>query len=123
MRRVEQAIQRQIISGLRAGLPKSWLVFHVPNGGQRSKIEAAIFSAMGVMPGIPDIVILGETEAAATAWFLEVKSDTGRLTPIQKACHERLQELGFGVAVVRSWDEALKQIGHWRLPHRFGGHA
>lgn len=30
---------------------------HVPNGGKRSKIEAAIMSGLGVKRGVPDILI------------------------------------------------------------------
>lgn len=31
------------------------LLFHIPNGGKRTKIEAGRFKAMGVLPGIPDL--------------------------------------------------------------------
>ena len=34
------------------------LLFHVPNGGTRNKIEAAKFKAMGVRPGIPDFLFI-----------------------------------------------------------------
>ncbi len=34
------------------------LLWHVPNGGARNKIEAAKFKAMGVRPGIPDYNML-----------------------------------------------------------------
>jgi hypothetical protein len=32
--------------------------FHVPNGGWRSPIEAAILKGQGVRPGVPDLVAI-----------------------------------------------------------------
>lgn len=121
MNRPEQAIHRQIISGLRAGLPRDWIVAHAANGGYRTKAEAGIFKAMGVVPGFPDIMILGEAEHGATCWFFEVKAGETKQyepTPIQLAMHERLRELGFAVAVVCSWDQTKRWCSHWQLPLR-----
>jgi len=122
MSRPEQIIHRQIVSGLRAGLPANWIVTHLANGGYRTKAEGGIFKSLGVLAGMPDILILGETEHGATAWFFEVKAtEKGRLTDLQKAVHARLRELGFGVETVASWDQALRMARHWRLPLRFAG--
>jgi hypothetical protein len=118
MKRLEQSIQRSIITGLRMSLPGGWIVCHPANGGYRTKVEGAIFKAMGVLPGIPDIMVLGEADHGATCWFFEVKSDTGTLTPAQRDMHERLRDLGFGVAVVKSWDDVLTTARMWRLPLR-----
>ena len=124
MKRIEQAIHRQIVAGLRQVLPHGWIVAHIPNGGKRTQVEGAVFKALGVLPGMPDIVVLGaDRQGSATAWFLEVKTDNGRLTEIQSLMHDKLKDIGFPVAVVRSWDEALKQARHWRLPLRIVGEA
>lgn len=37
--------------------PELSLLFHVPNGGKRSKVEAARFKAMGVQAGVPDLFL------------------------------------------------------------------
>ena len=37
--------------------PELALMYHVPNGGKRSKSEAARFRAMGVKAGVPDIFL------------------------------------------------------------------
>lgn len=39
------------------GCPSERLLFHVPNGGWRDKRSAAIFKAMGVRAGIPDLIL------------------------------------------------------------------
>jgi hypothetical protein len=119
MKRIEQAIHRQIVAGLRAALPRRWVVAHIPNGGHRSDVEGAIFKAMGVLPGMPDIMILGETDEGSRAWFFEVKRDhKAPLTAHQKNVHETLRDLGFAVEVVTSWTEALRWANHWRWPLR-----
>ena len=35
-----------------------FLIFHVPNGGSRNKIEAALMKAKGVISGIPDLIFI-----------------------------------------------------------------
>ena len=120
MNRPEQAIHRQIVAGLRDTLPNTWIVAHIPNGGKRTKVEGAIFKALGTLPGMPDIIILGaDAHGSATAWFLEVKAGRGKPTDIQAACHQRLRDLGFAVEIVTSWTEAKRWANHWRLPMRF----
>jgi hypothetical protein len=57
--RPEEALHRAGVAYLRAALPSPWIVFHVPNGGGRSKAEAGILKAMGVLAGMPDLFVCG----------------------------------------------------------------
>lgn len=50
------------------------LLFHVPNGGKRSKIEAAQFKGMGVVPGVSDFVFLYKQRA----YLIELKKLDGK---------------------------------------------
>ena len=59
MRRPEEALHRVCVAYLQAALPKPWLVWHTPNGGGRSKAEAGILKAMGVVAGMPDLFVCG----------------------------------------------------------------
>ena|SRR3990172_10253052 len=91
--------------------------FHPANGGSRDKREARIFAALGVKPGVPDIIIVRPSKRSAMRAFIELKSDKGRLTPAQQAWHEELRLQGWNGAVCRSLDEviaALKQWGYMR---------
>lgn len=119
--RPEQSFQRMVVDGLRAFLPRTWLIVHYPAGGYRTPAEAGIFKAMGAIPGFPDIMVLGEASWGAGAWFLELK--TGKLGPteVQAACHDKLRGLGFGVEVVRSWPEVLTVARQWRWPMKVVG--
>lgn len=119
MRHHERELQKAIVHALRVALPPSWVCIHVPNGGLRTKAEASIFKGMGVQPGVPDLILFGETEGwGASTFFVEVKADAGRLTSAQVAMHERLRDLGFPVAVVRSLDDVSTACKQWRIPLR-----
>ena len=59
MNRPEEQLHRACVAYLRAALPKPWIVWHTPNGGGRSKAEAGILKAMGVLAGMPDLFVMG----------------------------------------------------------------
>lgn len=63
MKRDEEKLQRALVAYLRAALPRPWLVFHPANGGGRSKAEAGILKAMGVLAGMPDLLVVGPRTA------------------------------------------------------------
>ena len=57
--------------------------------------------------GVPDrIAILPDGQI----WFIELKTESGRLTPIQVWQIDRLRQLGVNVAVIRGMDEAAEFI-------------
>lgn len=72
MNRPEEALHRAGVAYLRAALPSPWIVFHVPNGGGRSKAEAGILKAMGVLAGMPDLFVMGP-RIARTAHELKME--------------------------------------------------
>ena len=76
MKRPEQALQINLVSALRLMLPEPWLVVHVPNGGGRSKAEAGIFKAMGVLAGFPDLLVIGPYRRAASGFSLGAMIDS-----------------------------------------------
>jgi hypothetical protein len=67
-RRSEDAIQRAVFEHLRARPARGVFCFHVPNGGYRSRTEAAILKGIGVTPGVPDVIAIrgGESLRART---------------------------------------------------------
>lgn len=54
--------------------------WHTSNGGSRNKAEAGKFKLMGVLPGVPDIIIMYR----GGVMFLELKDLKGKLSPGQK---------------------------------------
>jgi hypothetical protein len=99
----EAAIQRAVIAHLGWRAPPDCFYFHPANGGYRSRIEAAILSGLGVVAGVPDVIIVYRGRVFA----LEVKAEDGRLTAAQIACHARLREAGAIVGVAVGIDAAL----------------
>jgi hypothetical protein len=83
------------------------LVFHCANGGYRTKAEAARLKWIGVVPGVPDLILLLRKGRCA---FWEVKTPKGALSPEQKAFIARLTELGHSWGIVRSIDDARREL-------------
>ena len=82
------------------------LLFHVPNGGLRKGREAAKFKAMGVVPGVADLIFLLEGKT----YFIEMKDDKGRQSDSQKLWERKVLEHGFEYHVARSLDDFKKII-------------
>jgi len=91
------------------------MVFAVPNGGLRSKAEAARLKWTGVVAGVPDLAVVAP---GGRVFFLEVKTEAGRLSADQRAVHDRLVALGTPAAIVRSIDEARLAFAAWGLQTR-----
>ena len=98
----EHVIQREIVRALRAdGL----LVFAIPNGGRRNVVTATRLKAEGVMAGAPDLFV-----ADYGGFFLEVKTETGKLSAAQDAMAQALFERNFLMFTVRSVAEAQAAV-------------
>src|SRR5262245_50676673 len=109
--RPEDIIQRAVIKHLRTRPAPGVFAFHVPNGGKRKPIEAAILTGLGVVAGVPDIFAI----RAGHAYALELKADAGRLSPAQEQTIHRLRAAGATTAVAHGLDAALHQLEDWGL--------
>jgi hypothetical protein len=103
----EAQIQRAIIRRLAA---RGIVALHVRNEGKRSDVERLRAVADGLMPGFPDLILIG---THGRVGFLEVKSGTGRLSPQQRDRIAMLHRRGQLVAVVRDQDYAEHVIRQW----------
>lgn len=101
----ETLLQKEIVTALRS--LHLWVV-RVPGQGTMQHVGPgrAVLKA-SEMAGFPDLLVLGPE--GLTAW-LEVKTPTGRLSPGQKARHDRLATLSHTVAVVRSAEQAVSVL-------------
>ena len=99
--------------------PELALMFHIPNGGMRSKSEAARLKKQGVEAGVPDICIPC-AKCGKHGLFIELKKLTGgRTSKEQKEWIEALNKAGYAATVCCGWKEASKMILaylEWRLP-------
>jgi len=106
-RHPEADAQRAIVHALRVVLPRGSIVHHsaneVTSGNRSGKSRQAILQGMGVHRGFADLIVL----SGGRVLFLEVKSQTGRLSPAQANFRDVVRDQGFAWALVRSVDDAL----------------
>jgi hypothetical protein len=114
MKGPEFAIHVAILEWIRAVAP-SLLPFHPANGGLRTASEAQALKRMGVVPGIPDIVILAP---GGSVYLIEVKPPGGELSKDQRAINERFLEMGIPHCVCRSIEDARIALKNWNLTTR-----
>lgn len=109
----EDQIQIQIIkecSFLKYnGLPLLKIIRHIPNGGLRSKTEAARLKGMGVLAGTPDIH-LPVPRHNFSSLYLELKTEEGELSKDQKEQIKILRSLGNKVVICRNVADSMTEI-------------
>ncbi len=77
------------------------LLFHVPNGGTRNKIEAAKMKGMGVVSGVADLLFIYNGSLHA----FELKVGNNTQSEAQKNWAERVWFHGVKYYVVRTEEE------------------
>jgi hypothetical protein len=95
----EDEIQLEVSAWLDHHLPSDWRWFHPPNGGWRKKATARRLKAMGVKPGVSDIIICRPD--GPDIW-IELKAFAGVLTPAQKDWRDWMKAAGRPYFVARS---------------------
>lgn len=118
MKRPEQEIHKAVVSHLNARSYPGTFFFHPANGGKRTPFEARLFKSLGVISGVPDIIVL----KGGKVYGLELKATGGRLQPSQRLTLAAMQEAGAEVAVAKSLDEALITLECWGVLKRSVDH-
>lgn len=95
------------------------LMYHIPNGGKRSKAESGRFRVMGVKPGVPDICLPVVSNgpdgnggnALYFGLYIELKRQRGgTVSHEQKEWVRDLRAEGYAVEVCKGWEAAAKVI-------------
>ena len=81
------------------------LLHHIPNGGKRSKREAARFKAAGVKRGVSDL-FLPCARGGYHGLYIELKALDGKPSAEQKAFAEAVRSEGFVCAFCWGAEEA-----------------
>lgn len=89
-----------------ARVPCLGLLFAIPNGGRRDKATAGRLKAEGVRAGMPDLCLPVPRGGACALW-IEMKTETGRLSEAQRETADALRAEGARVEVCRSAAEAI----------------
>ncbi|WP_316176173.1 VRR-NUC domain-containing protein [Bradyrhizobium sp. SZCCHNRI1073] len=114
MKRPEQAIHQAVVAHLRARPESGVFFWHTPNEGKRGFVNAAHLKAMGMIAGVPDLLILKDGRLYA----IEFKAPGGRLTPSQRLVIDRMRECGATAIAAFSIDEALVTLEYWGILKR-----
>ena len=93
--------------------PDLALMFHIPNGGKRSKAEAGRFRAEGVKSGVPDLC-LPVPRGQYHGLYIEMKTESGHTSDEQEWWGERLQAQGYVWRVCHGWQAAVAVL-EWYL--------
>jgi hypothetical protein len=109
--RPEQAIQRAVFEHLRLRGAPNTFAYHAANGGARTAIEGAIFKSLGVVAGVPDVIIVKD----GTTYALELKADNGKLSETQHNTIETMRRAGAIVGVAVGIDQALEFLEQHHL--------
>lgn len=86
-------------------IPELQLLFHVPNGGERTKSMGARLTLEGVEPGVPDLCL----PVARKGWhglWIELKNDAGELSGVQRTWLARLGAEGHCAIMARGATDA-----------------
>lgn len=105
----EDVLQRMAINYLKA---KGLDAIHVPNGGSRKKVEAAILKGLGVKAGFPDIFVFfpnGPFHGMA----IELKVANGEVKDNQIDCITELLKNGYYACVAWSIDGVIDAVNHY----------
>lgn len=107
----ELQIHIAVVQHLKYRARKGVCFFHAANGERREARDAAKLKAMGVTPGIPDLMIVADGKT----YGLELKTSRGRLSPAQKGMLDVLNAAGAYTAVAYGIDQALAILQAWGL--------
>lgn len=126
MNRPEQAFQIALVSHLRARLPRPWMVWATPNGGEAATARKhGIRKAMGVLAGVPDLFVAGP---GCKVIGIECKAPPNRLrggglsgakarvSDVQRDAIASLGECGIPTIVVRDIDAAVVALTQLGVP-------
>jgi hypothetical protein len=105
----EHQLQIQLVTLLKWAIRPDVIFLHCPNGEVRDKVTAAKLRAMGVLPGVSDLMFFWATPKFR-ALFLELKRPGAKLTTEQAAFGLAMRVMGADFEVATSVDEALEVV-------------
>ena len=85
------------------------LIFAIPNGGSRHKIEAINLKRQGVKAGVADVLLLIPKKGFASL-CLEFKTQTGKQSQHQKDFQQQAEMCGSKYVIVRSVKQAIDEM-------------
>lgn len=88
------------------------LIFAIPNGGSRNKIEAANLKRQGVKAGVPDLMV-PVARRGFHGLFIEMKYGRNKTTPAQDEWLNHLNREGYLAKVCNGYGEAVELLKYY----------
>ena len=107
---VEQSRLFQWVRMQQGRWPELKLLYHIPNGGSRHRLEAIHLKQQGVRAGVPDLCLPVARDGCHGLYIEMKRLRGGRVSPEQVAWMEALQAEGYMVAVCQGWEMASDVI-------------
>lgn len=107
----ELQIHIAVVQHLRQRGAPGLIYWHSPNGGLRDKREAAKLKAMGVRPGVSDLILFHRSRL----YCLELKAKGGRAQQEQLQFISDTDREGALTALVEGLDAAVATLESWGL--------
>lgn len=92
--------------------PELIMLYAVPNGGKRNKIEAVNLKRQGVVPGVPDLC-LAVPKGKYHGLYIEMKVHPNKTTAEQEKWLKNLSFYGYAVKVCYGYVAARTAIEHY----------
>lgn len=113
---LESKIQQTCVAWFRLQYPElALLLFAVPNGGARRKIEGAIMKAEGTTRGVSDLLLLFPSRHYH-GLCIEMKSPKGKQQPSQKIWQRKVEWAGYKYALCHSVEEFMSEVNTYLRP-------
>lgn len=97
---------------MRGKYPELDLLYHIPNGGSRNRIEAANLKRQGVKAGVPDLC-LPVARGRYHGLYIEMKYGKNKTSDKQNKWLDALSKQGYAVAVCYGWESAQRVITNY----------
>lgn len=94
----DQLQQRIVIDFRNRNLKNDNLIFSIPNGGSRNTVEALKLKKTGTLAGVSDLIIMVPNRII----FLELKTESGIQSEVQKNFQNKVEALGFQYCLIRN---------------------
>lgn len=120
----EELAQRATMSWSRLIPELRDTLFHIPNGGHRNIAVARAMKLMGQRAGVYDLflpmpILFRPLEPGESlGLWLELKSETGRITDKQDDWGHRMRAAGYEAEVAKGFDESRNVLTRYVERHR-----
>jgi hypothetical protein len=112
----EYQTQISLVAQLRWGKLRAGVIFfHVPNGEERDPRVGAKLKAMGVLPGVADLIFLWKDGRWPRVLFLELKAKGEDLSEAQEWFRDNVRSIRCYFECADTIDDALKILEKYKL--------